>query len=602
MSSGAVSSVSAGTIQHHTPTRDPIDCDTREDGTVFIVTDDAVHRTLPGTRLERLGPLPLRLAAGRPYIAGGTQGDVHLVRGDGPNDRDPYACDASPAELRAHGQAAWRCARVPDVGQLRDVVAVSGPNGEPELWLASFSGGVLHRVDGDWRSVDALRPLQQRATNALARSPTGGVWVAGFGFVVRLAPVGGQWQIVEELSGWHGVEGDVRAPWEEPNGTVWLASWRGVTRVPPAARSRSPTSPSARLITLRVDGDTMPATDAVLPPDHRAIEVEFTAGVLRDPHRARYRTRLDDVDWTETPEPVLRIARVPAGDHVVEVAASLDGLQWGEPYRLEFRVERAWYARAWVFATGAALLLALALVAHRLRTAHLIGLERQRTSIAMDLHDELGAGLGSLGILGGVVAQGTAPSSAQRQMGDIIARTAAELGESLHDIVYSLRTGEARVEHLAEQVVSRGRTLFAGNGVHFTAHLAAPTNNGGVAPSVSRHAYRIAVEALHNAARHANAANIEVGLATNGRNGRLRLWVEDDGRGIDQDALSEPGGMGLITMRRRAEAIGGTLTIESPAGSGTRITLDFDPHGRREHLSWWRARRVPMQRGAKRRG
>jgi signal transduction histidine kinase len=346
----------------------------------------------------------------------------------------------------------------------------------------------------------------------------------------------------------------------------------------------------------------MPATDAVLPPDHRAIEVEFTAGVLRDPHRARYRTRLDDVDWTETPEPVLRIARVPAGDHVVEVAASLDGLQWGEPYRLEFRVERAWYARAWVFATGAALLLALALVAHRLRTAHLIGLERQRTSIAMDLHDELGAGLGSLGILGGVVAQGTAPSSAQRQMGDIIARTAAELGESLHDIVYSLRTGEARVEHLAEQVVSRGRTLFAGNGVHFTAHLAAPTNNGGVAPSVSRHAYRIAVEALHNAARHANAANIEVGLATNGRNGRLRLWVEDDGRGIDQDALSEPGGMGLITMRRRAEAIGGTLTIESPAGSGTRITLDFDPHGRREHLSWWRARRVPMQRGAKRRG
>jgi signal transduction histidine kinase len=350
-----------------------------------------------------------------------------------------------------------------------------------------------------------------------------------------------------------------------------------------------------------VDGVTTPATDAVIPSDHRAVEIEFAAGALRDPHRARYRTRLDDVEWSETPEPVFRMARVPAGDHVIEVAASLDGLLWGEPYRLEFRVERAWYARAWVFATAAALLLALALIAHRLRTAHLVGLERQRTSIAMDLHDELGAGLGSLGILGGVVAQGTAPTSAQRQMGDVIARTAAELGESLHDIVYSLKTGEARVEHLAEQVVSRGRTLFAGNGVQFTARLAAPTDNGGVAPSVSRHAYRIAVEALHNAARHANAAHIEVGLAANGTNGQLRLWVEDDGRGIDPDALSEPGGMGLITMRRRAEVIGGTLTIESPSGRGTRIALDFDPHGRREHRTWWRATRSRMQRGSGRR-
>jgi hypothetical protein len=66
--------------------------------------------------------------------------------------------------------------------------------------------------------------------------------------------------------------------------------------------------------------------------------------------------------------------------------------------------------------------------------------------------------------------------------------------------------------------------------------------------------------------------------------------------------LDEPGGMGLITMRRRAEAIGGTLTVASPAGSGTRITLDFDPHGRRERRTWWRAMQLPVQRGAKRRG
>jgi signal transduction histidine kinase len=156
--------------------------------------------------------------------------------------------------------------------------------------------------------------------------------------------------------------------------------------------------------------------------------------------------------------------------------------------------------------------------------------------------------------------------------------------------------------HLSEGRQKWRLDFLSPNGVHFTARLAAPADNGGVAPSVSRHAYRIAVEALHNAARHANAANIEVGLASNDRNGRLCLWVQDDGGGIDADVLDEPGGMGLITMRRRAEAIGGTLTVASPAGSGTRITLDFDPHGRRERRTWWRAMQLPVQRGAKRRG
>jgi signal transduction histidine kinase len=337
-------------------------------------------------------------------------------------------------------------------------------------------------------------------------------------------------------------------------------------------------TPHTRLATLRVDGVAVPTENATVPAGHRSVEIEFAAGVLRDPHRVRYRTRIDDVAWTVTPDPVFRVASLPAGKHAVEAAASLDGVTWGEPFRLELSVAPAWFARGWVLGLFAAAASALGLAAHRVRTAYLVGLERQRTRIAMDLHDELGAGLGSLGILGGMVAEGSAPATAQRRVGETIARTAGELGGALHDIVYSLQTGEGRLRHLAEQLSSRGRTLFAGNDVCFTADIAV-SEDGGISPAISRQAYRIAVEALHNAARHAGAENVQLGVHSDDAHGRVQIWVSDDGCGIAPHTFPEPGGMGLITMRRRAEAIGGSLEVESVPNGGTRIDLRFDARG-----------------------
>jgi signal transduction histidine kinase len=351
-----------------------------------------------------------------------------------------------------------------------------------------------------------------------------------------------------------------------------------------------------RLVAFRVDGETQSPEGAIVPADHRVVEIEFAAGALRDPRRVRYRIRLDGVEWIDTHEPVFRLAGIAPGEHEVEAAASLDGLLWSPPSEFRFRVRPPWYARGWLIALGATVLVSAGIVAHRLRTRHLVDLERQRVRIAMDLHDELGAGLGSLGILGGVMADGSAPAEERQKLGELVAQTAGELGGALHDIVYSLRTGEARLDSLAEQLRVRGQTLFAGNGVRFNASANRPPIRT-VAPSVGRHVYRIAIEALHNAARHAGASHVGLGIEPVGRNGRIRVWVEDDGRGIEPTTLAEPGGMGLVTMRRRAEALGGELTIDSKPGRGTRIELSFDALGRRgPRVRWRRRRNVPNRR------
>ena len=90
--------------------------------------------------------------------------------------------------------------------------------------------------------------------------------------------------------------------------------------------------------------------------------------------------------------------------------------------------------------------------------------------------------------------------------------------------------------------------------------------------------YRVAQEALTNAAKHAAAAAIEVELGTDAASVRLR--VRDDGRGFDPDRIQvEEGHFGLVTMRERVDMVGGALEIRSAPGDGTEIVATIPTSG-----------------------
>jgi signal transduction histidine kinase len=88
--------------------------------------------------------------------------------------------------------------------------------------------------------------------------------------------------------------------------------------------------------------------------------------------------------------------------------------------------------------------------------------------------------------------------------------------------------------------------------------------------------YRIAQEALTNCAKHAAAHTVELRLGVH--EGRVNLTIEDDGAGFDPAALASGGatpGLGLLSMRERAEFMGGTLTVDSRLGLGTKISVEL---------------------------
>jgi signal transduction histidine kinase len=92
-------------------------------------------------------------------------------------------------------------------------------------------------------------------------------------------------------------------------------------------------------------------------------------------------------------------------------------------------------------------------------------------------------------------------------------------------------------------------------------------------PEVALGLFRIAQEALRNAAVHGDARRLAVDVATAPADGRITLTVADDGCGFDVEGVRGNGGLGLLTMEERARLIGGTLSINTNPGAGTTIRV-----------------------------
>jgi signal transduction histidine kinase len=249
-----------------------------------------------------------------------------------------------------------------------------------------------------------------------------------------------------------------------------------------------------------------------------------------------------------------------------------------------FTVEDPWYRKPWFYASSAAAFAVLLVVAHRTRLRLALDLERQRTQIAMDLHDEIGSGLGSIGILAGIAGGRSHDPTTRTLLGDI-GDTAGELSTSLGDIVWSLRPGSRTLQELLERIAERGQRLFPDESTSvFVCDFPEMTDPVVLELNVRRNVLLIVAEALHNAATHAGARRVDVLVTPDLQGWRIR--VSDDGRGFHPLSASRSGGgLGLNSMRRRAAEIGADLDVRGAPGGGTTVSLRFHPLGRQQGRS-----------------
>jgi len=190
--------------------------------------------------------------------------------------------------------------------------------------------------------------------------------------------------------------------------------------------------------------------------------------------------------------------------------------------------------------------------------------EAERKRVARELHDEVGQGLIAIKLIAEQAAT-TPPRDASARFTEIARRIDFYLDE-LRRIAHELRPELLDDLGLNDALVALAGGIARERGLVVERRL--PRDLGPLTGEQELVVYRVAQEALGNAARHSGAARAAIGIER--REGMLVLEVSDDGCGF---AAGMRDGNGINGMRERAALIGGRIEIESSPGAGTRVRM-----------------------------
>jgi two-component system sensor histidine kinase UhpB len=202
------------------------------------------------------------------------------------------------------------------------------------------------------------------------------------------------------------------------------------------------------------------------------------------------------------------------------------------------------------------------------------GQEAERARIARELHDGVCQEMASVTVdLSYVRHQSEARNPAFQELLRSIERRAANVAETLRLISHGLHP--TVLHHIGLVAALQADCVEVERQHHLPVTLSIDDNIEPVPQLVALSIFRIAQEALRNAARHARAPHATVSLSRDPKG--VTLTITDDGEGFDVEHVRQTGGLGLVSIEERARLVRGTATIHSCPGVGTTVVVRIPP-------------------------
>lgn len=386
------------------------------------------------------------------------------------------------------------------------------------------------------------------------------------------------------------------AGWKSRDGRLWFPTTRGLVVVDPNTIRVNNTPPPVIIEEIISDKKQAGVSN---DPESKALrigpgrgELEFHSTVLsfRSPARNRFKYKLEgaDPDWVDAgTRRVAYYNNLSPGRYRFTVkGCNSDGI-WNETgASVVVLLQPHFWQTKWFI--GFMSVFAIGFVASVARYAmwkkvqgkllHLEqqhAVERERTRIAQDMHDELGVRLTEIILLADRV--GTSPKDkTKRDSSAAISEAAREMSVNLKAIVWAVSPGNDSLDRVAPYIGDYVVKYLSRSGI--PCRLDVPDELPKcIVSSAARHNLFLAVkEAVNNIAKYAEATEVWLRLKFN--NSTLIVSIEDNGKGFSREAVSAFAN-GLVNMEKRMEKIEGRFDLTSKPGKGTRIRLEIPVRG-----------------------
>jgi len=371
---------------------------------------------------------------------------------------------------------------------------------------------------------------------------------------------------------------------------LYFGGIQGINRIDPRAFTPGKKVPSVRLISLFVS-DT--AFTPGIPPanpvfnlsrlaPHISGKVFSTNYLNAGSFLFSYLLQGYQADWSKPGnDPSFTYRNLPPGKYRLYVKCADMYLNWSQPrLLLSFTITPPFYATWWFMAVIALCLVLITILVvkkiQRIRYQSRIremerqyAIEKERSRISKDMHDEVGASLTRISILSELAKKQREPEKAQ-QLIDQISEISGGVVDEMSEIIWAMNPRNDTLDSFTSYIRQHASSYLESAEIEGVFSFPGEIPALHMSSELRRNLFLTVKEAFHNIVKHSGAGNVHMHLFT--ENGKLRIIIDDDGVGFAMDQVNSWGN-GLTNMHKRIEELGGSFRISSETGRGT--TIDF---------------------------
>ena len=475
------------------------------------------------------------------------------------------------------------------------------------LWAGTYGHGLGRLQNGKWLHLCTTNGLASDSISYVIEDDAGNLWIGSNMGLMRIPKnslddfVDGKMDSVscrtygktDGLPTRECSSGSQPAALRAADGNLFFPTTKGAVFVNPAELKRNLRSPTVLIESVLVDGrkqktnalsSAWPQT-VVIPPGYEQLEIDYTALDFSAPELVRFKCWLEGHEANPTDvgdDRVVRYPKLPPGDYHFHVYACNEDGVWNKTgATMEIIVQPYFWQTNWfrvvtvIFILGIVAAIVRCVSTQKLqrelqRHKQHEALEKERSRIARDLHDQLGANLTQVALLGEMAeADKNAPEEIEAHARQI-SQTARETTRSLDEIVWAVNPSNDTLEGLVNYACKYAQEYLALAGVRYRVDAPAQLPAAPIPPPVRHNVFLAFKEAVHNVVKHAQATEVWIRLRLAPE--QFILEIEDNGRGMGNQTAPQNRN-GLRNMKKRMEDIGGSFEIGGTKEKGTIVKL-----------------------------
>lgn len=476
-----------------------------------------------------------------------------------------------------------------DNGLSSNVIYAIHEDEEGRLWLGTDGGiNVLNPKTGEVQVYDKSKGLADNKVFGILPDEKGNYWLSTYNGLSYFDTYRGQFRNFYEFDGLSNDQFNRFSHFKDEHGRYYFGGVNGINAFFPEDLLIAEPIPSVVLtrfvrFNTRKDSLIVQTQDldqlkqVVVSPYDSYIQLNFTLPVYSRPSKNQFSVWLKglDKDWIYIGnQPYIRYNSLPPGNYQLHIKGADPSGNWSnEPRIIAISVQQIFYKTSWFILTLAVSVAALIYFLVNYRLNQKLKVERLRTKLSSDLHDELS------GLLSGIamqtdVLQMTAKDQHSMDRLKNIGEVSRMAMSKMSDVIWSIDSRKDKVDDLIQRMQEHANEILSPLNISYEFKIGKIERQHKMPVNIRQDLYFIYKEAVNNIAKHSNASKAEIHFGN--VESHFEMLVKDNGpleNGVPKAKITSKTGQGLTNLKMRAQRLKADLQIKRDKGYTIQLSM-----------------------------